>query len=63
MKIYRLSSGVTTTLLIIASSGQAQETAQPGQVAESAVGQVGQCQTASSSQTIEPTSRRADEPS
>lgn len=42
--------GIAAVLPLIASSAQAQETPLPGQVADSAVGQVGQRQTAASIQ-------------
>lgn len=58
MKFGALGLGISATLLAAASSAHAQEATQPGQVSESAVGQVGQRQTAGSSQTnIEPTGR------
>ena len=58
MKHYSLSLYISAALLVIAYSGQAQETARSGQVPKSAVGEVGQRQTANSSQNnIEPVGR------
>lgn len=58
MKLHICILCISAALLVTASSVQAQEATRPGQVAESAVGQVGQRQTANSSQTnIEPMGR------
>lgn len=58
MKLHGSNFGISAVMLVIGSSGQAQDTTRPGQVAKSVVGQVGQRQNANSSQTnINPTGR------
>lgn len=58
MRLHILSLSISATLVLMAASAQAQEETRPGQVAESAVGQVGQRQTAGNSQAnIEPMGR------
>lgn len=58
MRLYASSLGALAAGLLLAASAQAQEMSRPGQVAESAVGQVGQRQTAGNSQAnIEPMGR------
>lgn len=51
MRLSIFSIGASTALLLMTASVQAQEDTHPGQVAESAVGQVGQRQTAAAIET------------